>query len=155
MMNYSSQLSSVWDGLLEPNMFVTYCSAHLHSLRFLHLETTTLLQPHQDGASQSGRITYDRVVIEIQASHIRTHTCTQWCPFCAKIQIVFSEVSGKSHVRYLTLAIINAICRDLSRCLSELESTPGFSPFEHILKESQADTLIARVTSVFFKAVGN
>ncbi len=58
-------------------------------------------------------------------------------------------------VRYLTVAIINAISRDLIRCLSSWESELGFSTSERILEESQADTLVARVTDVFSEAVSN
>src|SRR5258708_408856 len=101
MMNCSSRLSGTWHGSLKPKMFVPHCSTHLHSLRFLHLETTTLFHSQQDGASQSGRITYDRVAISIQASRIRTHACTQWCSLGAKTQTIFSKVSMKSDVRYL------------------------------------------------------
>src|SRR6266436_314357 len=149
------RLSGTWHGLLKPKMFVPRCSVHLHSLRFLHLETTTLFPPQQDGASQGGRITYDRVTISIQASRIRTHTCTQWCSLGAKTRTIFSKVSGKSDVRYLTVAIVNAISRDLNHCLSSWESTLGFSSSERILEESQTDTLVVRVMRVFSEAVSN
>src|SRR5260221_6719919 len=45
MMNSSSQLSGTWHRLLKPKIFGPHSTAHLHSLRFLYLETTTLFQP--------------------------------------------------------------------------------------------------------------
>ena len=82
--------------IIEAQDVRAYCSAHLHSLRFLHLETTALFQSQQDGASQSGRIAYDQVAISIQAGRIRTYTCTQRCSLGAKTQTIFSKVSEKS-----------------------------------------------------------
>src|SRR5258707_4477686 len=147
-------LSGTWHRSLKPKMFVPHYSAHLHSLRFLHLETTTLFQSQQDGASQSGRITYDRVALSIQTSCIRTHACTQWCSQGAKTQTIVPKVSGKSDVRHLTVASINAISR-LDHYLSSWESTLGFSPSECVLEESQVDTLVDLVTGVFSEAVSN
>ena len=108
----------------SPRCSCPHYSAHLHSLRFLHLETTTLFQSQQDGASQSGRITYDRVTISIQASRIRTRTCTQWCSLGAKTQTIFSKVSEKSNLRYLTVlsltpfkvGILTVVCRAGNPC---------------------------------------
>ncbi len=101
-----------------------HCSAHFHSLRLLYLETTTFFQPQRGGVRKSGRITYDRVAISIQASRLRTHTCTQWCSLGAKTQTIFSKVSEKSNLRYLTVlsltpfkvGILTVVCRAGNPC---------------------------------------
>ena len=136
--------------IIEAQDVRAHCSAHFHSLRLLYLETTTFFQPQRGGVRKSGRITYDRVAISIQASRLRTHTCTQWCSLGAKTQTIFSKASGKSNVRYLTVlsltplvGILAVVCRRGNPCWAFRHLSPHLKNFRRIswYSASQASSL--------------